>query len=380
MITGDFPPAITGVGDYTRRLVESLGALHVRVEVFTGTIQGVQDWGPRVLGPLLRSMDRLGPGAVAHIQYPALAYGRWPTINLLPAVLKLLRPRCPVIVTMHEFRSMRWRWRVRALPMLLAADAVILADELDRATVSRWTRRTGTRLTSIPIAPNILPHPMLAGDRAIWREELRLPGPEPIVVFFGGVYEHKGILELITAVEGIRDAGLRARLLIVGEPDPGGRFQDRVEGLLAPGTADGWARWIPGARPEIVSRALQAADLAALPFRSGAMANRGSLLVALAHGLPAVTTRSAATPPSFGPSTGMALVPPQDAPMLQACLDELLRSPAKRQSLGQAALDYSRGFSWEAIADRTLDLYHSLLPGSTQTSGRATAAAPEARR
>lgn len=374
MITGDFPPAVTGVGDYTRRLVDSLAEAGAVVQVFTGSVRdavepSARDWGPGVVARVLRAVDRLGPRAVVHIQYPALAYGRKSTINLLPGILKLRRPHCRVVVTMHEFRSMRRRWRLRVVPMLLAADAVILPDELDAPHVRRWARRARGGIVSIPIGANILPASINSADRARWRAQLRLPGAEPIVVFFGGVHEHKGILELITAVRGLRQRGVPARLLVVGAPDPDPGFRDRVERLLAPDQGAAWARWMANAPPEVVSPALEAADIAALPFRSGAMANRGSLLVVLAHGLPAVTTRTDATPASFGPETGMALVSPDDATGLQTRLEELLGSPDACAALRQAGLAYAKEFSWPTIACQTLQVYRRLYP---EGQGRLT--------
>jgi glycosyltransferase involved in cell wall biosynthesis len=367
MITGDFPPAVTGVGDYTHRLVESLAAAGATVDVFTGATQAggeasPQDWSLGVVPRVLRALDRLGPEALVHIQYPALAYGRRPAINCLPAVLKLLRPRCRVVVTMHEFRGMRRRWKLRVIPMVMAADALILPDELNLPEVSRWALRARDGVVAIPLGPNITPEPTSDADRSEWRTELGLPGSDPIVVFFGGVYEHKGILELVAAIQGLRASGVPARLLVLGAPNSDHQFQERVKRLLEPEGADRWARWIVSAAPDVVSRSLQACDIAALPFRSGAMANRGSLLVVLAHGVPVVTTRTAATPAAFGPGTGMALVPAADPLRLQACLVELLRSPDSLSALREAALAYASRFSWPAIACRTLQVYRA-LPG-----------------
>jgi glycosyltransferase involved in cell wall biosynthesis len=378
MISGDFPPAFTGVGDYTHQLVESLAALGVAVDVFTGAMEGDAGgssggWGPGVIRRVLREIDRPSAPPVVHIQYPALAYGRKPAINLLPAIVKLLRPRCKVIVTMHEFRSMRLRWRCRVVPMLLAADAVVLPDELDRSPVARWTRRG--RVVSIPLGPNILPQPMSAADRASWRADLGLSGEDPVIVFFGGVYEHKGIRELIAAVRGLRSRQVRAQLLMVGEPDPGGRFQAEVEEVLRDGWNEGWARWLTGATSQVVSRCLHISDLAVLPFHSGAMANRASLLVVLGHGLPAVTTRTAATPASFGDGTGMALVPARDATALEACVGDLLRSPERRRALAACGLAYAGGFSWDVVARKTVELYQSLGAGMVVPSEGALPAA-----
>jgi glycosyltransferase involved in cell wall biosynthesis len=382
MVTGDFPPAITGVGDYTHHLVQALTELGAAVQVFTGVPResgaaSAGDWGIGVIRRVLRAADRLGTRPIVHVQYPGLAYGRNPAINLLPGLVKLLQPRAGVVVTMHEYRTMRRRWRLRVVPMLLAADAIILPDEVDRRPIARWARRARGRISVVPIGSNVLPMPMSGADRTAWRAELGLPGADPIVAFFGGVYEHKGVLELVAAVQGLRRRGLPARLLIIGAPFSDPRFKTRVERLLSPDAGTPWARWLADAPPDVVSRSLMAADIAALPFRSGAMPNRGSLLTVLAHAVPAVTTRTAATPASFGPATGMALVPPGDAAALEAKLEELLRDASAREALREAGARYARTFSWEAIGRRTLEVYRT-LGGNEPTESQPEPARPDA--
>jgi glycosyltransferase involved in cell wall biosynthesis len=380
MVTGDFPPDLTGVGDYTQRLIEALAALGVPVHVLTGRITGTGEarvpgpalattdgWGAGAVKETLRALDRCGARPVVHFQYPGLAYGRHPAVNVLPALIKLLRPRARVVVTMHEFRVTHRRWRLRALPMLLVADGIVLVDPLDRLMVTRWTRRPEWRIRCIPIGSNLVPTPATPADIAAWRSDVGLPGAEPIAIFFGGVYEHKGILDLISAVRDLRGAGLPARLLLVGAPDPRAGFEATVERNLADGVREGWARWVRGAPAELASRCLQASDVAALPFRSGAMANRGSLLAALAHGLPTITTRTRATPPEFGASTGMLLLDGGGAAELRSALGDVLSSESQRATLRAGALSYARGFSWDTIARRTLDLYQSLEAGSASS-------------
>jgi glycosyltransferase involved in cell wall biosynthesis len=376
MVTGDFPPDLTGVGDYTQRLIEALAAAGTPVRVLTGRVAGTgevrvpgpaltttEGWGPGAVKETLRALDRCGPRAVIHFQYPGLAYRRRPTINLLPALIKLLRPRARVVVTMHEFRVTHRRWRLRALPMLLAADAIVLVDPLDRPMVAQWTRRPEWRIRCIPLGTHLRPTPSTPAEITAWRSEVGLPGAEPIAIFFGGVYEHKGVLDVISSVRGLRATGVPARLLLVGAPEPGAAFADTVERSLADAVRDGWARWLQRAPPELASRCLQLADVAVLPFRSGAMANRSSMLTALAHGLPTITTRTAATPPEFGPSTGMLLVDRGGVAELRPALGEVLTSEALRAALRAGGLAYARGFSWDTIAGRTLDLYRALDPG-----------------
>jgi starch synthase len=56
------------------------------------------------------------------------------------------------------------------------------------------------------------------------------------------------------------------------------------------------------------------------------------------------------------------LVEPGDVDDLHEALSELLADPAARGRLGDAALRAAAGpYSWDAVAERTLRLYQSLL-------------------
>jgi len=59
--------------------------------------------------------------------------------------------------------------------------------------------------------------------------------------------------------------------------------------------------------------------------------------------------------------TGL-LVPPRDAAALRAAVERLLRDPELRERLGHAAHARARErFGWDAVIDRTLELYARAL-------------------
>jgi glycosyltransferase involved in cell wall biosynthesis len=59
--------------------------------------------------------------------------------------------------------------------------------------------------------------------------------------------------------------------------------------------------------------------------------------------------------------TGL-LVPPRDAAALRAAVERLLRDPELRERLGRAARARARErFGWDAVIDRTLELYTPAL-------------------
>jgi len=52
-------------------------------------------------------------------------------INVLPSLLRRKSPRTKSLVTIHDFRVMRWRWRARTAPMLFGVDGLIHVDPQD---------------------------------------------------------------------------------------------------------------------------------------------------------------------------------------------------------------------------------------------------------
>jgi glycosyltransferase involved in cell wall biosynthesis len=376
LVCGEYPPVLGGISDYTRLLAGALARAGAAVTVVTTRVSGMEpdrmeegvrilrempSWRMRDLPRLLRRLDEAGTGAAVHIQYPGVAFQRNPMINLLPAIARARRPRTPVVLTVHDARVMRRRWRARLAPMLAAAAAVVHVDAPDRAYLDAWSWLRRPLSVCIPIGANIFPVRAAPELRAEWRAALGLPGPDPIAAFFGMLYPHKGLTELVDAVRRLRAGGRAVRLLVIGDFDRPTPFEAEVAALLAEGLRQGWAAWLRGGSPDEVSRALHASDLAALPLHSGAASNRSSLLTTLAHQLPTVTTDGPATPAEFGRHFPVSLVPPRDAPALAEAMGAVLdRSPAADFAARCAAAIPS----WEAIAARHLELYDRLAPGA----------------
>ncbi len=357
LVTGDWPPGLSGVGDYAARLATSLQTGGTHVSVLTTDRPGLQqlpgidllttpDWKLR-RAPALRKL--LVGFDLVHVQYPAIDYGRSPLINLLP----LLCGGARSLVTIHDFRVMRRRWRARTLPMLLAADALACVDRDDVPAIRHWCRRTASCL---PIASNIDPVPTTSAQAEALRRELKITDGEFVFAYFGIIYPHKGLPELIDAVDLLRRL-FEVRLLVIGDFDREAPWRAAIERRLR-GEGVTWARGADAAR---VSRLLQTADAAALPFHTGAASNRSSLLAAMVHGLPTVTTAGPATPSQFDNDFPVLLVPPQDTAALTAALRRLVEDEALRAQLAQAATARGARLSWQAVAAQHADLYEQCL-------------------
>ncbi|MBC7314886.1 MAG: glycosyltransferase, partial [Chloroflexi bacterium] len=110
-----------------------------------------------------------------------------------------------------------------------------------------------------------------------------------------------------------------------------------------------------------VSAAFGIVDVCVLPYRDGASFRRGSLMAALVHGLPIVSTRPRVPVPELVHGENIFLVPPGDPILLAEAVMHLADDRALRERLRQGARALSRRFRWEEIATRTLQLYDSIL-------------------
>jgi glycosyltransferase involved in cell wall biosynthesis len=126
-----------------------------------------------------------------------------------------------------------------------------------------------------------------------------------------------------------------------------------------------WTGYVP---EEEVSAYLLAADICVLPYRDGASFRRGSLMAALTHGLPIVTTRTPGeqpTPTAFSiprlvNGKNVLLVPPEDPSEIANAVQRLIADPGLRERIGRGARELSEHFRWEDIAARHLEVYRAL--------------------
>jgi glycosyltransferase involved in cell wall biosynthesis len=395
-ITGEYPAMQGGVGDYTRQLSRALGALGVDVHVLTHVDAGgdhlrapASAYEPTVYPSIERPGWQLWSIAgqlarelrpdIVHIQYQPAAYALHGAVNFLPWRLRLLRPRPRVLTTFHDLRvpylfpkagPLRWE---SVLALAHASDLDVITNPAD------WLRMAdaglAARLRAIPIGSNISCCSQAGYDRdrqrALWGA-----GPEDwLLAYFGFLNASKGGETLIRALAGLVAAGKPARLLMVGgqvgASDPtNAAYLQRIEALIDELGLGDRVRRTGFTTDDQVSANLLAADCAVLPYREGASLRHGSLMAALAHGLPIVSThvpeairrahpeRQAFPLPEHGVSA--LLAPPDDPAQLAAAVTAVMSDATLRARLAAAALELSRQFTWEAIASRHLEAYREL--------------------
>jgi glycosyltransferase involved in cell wall biosynthesis len=384
LLSGEYPPRPGGVGDYTEQLARALGARGHHVSALTiesgalaiyhvGAAEGAPwretlvgyaglDWSHRCWPAVVAALDRLGPDWL-HIQYQTGAYAMRPGVNLLPWRLRGLAGRPRVAATFHDLLepylfpkagpARRW---VNAR-LARDADAVVATNAADARGLAALRPPGAPAPAVIPIGSNIPVAPPPGFAREDWRAALGAAPGELLVAYFGLLAASKGV---DTLVEALARLAAPWRLVLVGgaatAPQDVAHARDVRARIAALGLA---ARVVETGQlpaPE-VSAHLLAADVAALPFRDGASFRRGSLLAALAHGCPLVTTAPAEAADAAALAPAAALVPPDDPAALAAALARLAADPAARRALGAAGPALAARHGWEAIAARHEALY-----------------------
>ena len=401
LLSAEYPPARGGVGDYTRLLAAALEADGLSCCVLTSArspapgeeetgvpvFPRVKDWGFSAWRDIASFVREMRP-AVVHIQYQTAAYRMHPAVNLLPWRLRSLGLRTPVVTTFHDLRPpylFPKAGAARHLPAVLlawASDAVVLvAREHWQEPPLVWLRRLrpslGGKTHVIPIGSNIPAARPSAYDRVVWRARLGVQPDDLLLAYFGFINRSKGVDDLLHATRALVSAGRRVRVLFVGGAGGASNASDRawareVEGLVDKLSLRGLIRWTGYGPATEVAGHLLAADLCVLPFRDGATFQRGTLLAALAHGLPVISTRAASPAPGPVPPHGWSeevalrhgeniwLVPPGEPDALAAAIGRLGEDEALRQTLAQGALRLASRLTWEAIAKRHRELYTAL--------------------
>ncbi|HEX8053715.1 MAG TPA: glycosyltransferase family 4 protein [Thermoleophilaceae bacterium] len=286
-----------------------------------------------------------------HAEAADVVHWQWLTVQ--PLDVRLLAPKRPRVLTAHDVIPREPRPGQIAATRRLAErmDAVVVHSEHGAA-------RLRDELGLAPERIHVIAHGAFDYLTRL-PEETPLPAElaaveGPVVLLFGLLRPYKGIDVLLEAFREVSGA----ELWIVGMP------RMPIEPLRAAAARVGaTVRFVPRfvTDPEIPAF-FRRADLVVLPYRE--IDQSGVLYTALAFGKPMVLSDVG----GFGEvaSHGAArLVPPGDPAAVAAALNELLADEGERARLAEAARRAADGpYSWNRIANRTLDLYRELLGGT----------------
>lgn len=292
------------------------------------------------LGDMARLRRSLGPADVVHYQ--------WLTV---PSLDRYLLPRKrPRVLTAHYVAppgASRRQLR-RARQVFGAMDAVVAHTRYGR---DRLVDEIGVP----PDRVRVIPHGSFdylteIADQAPLPAELA-DSSGPVVLMFGLIRPYKGVEVLLDAFAGIEGA----ELWIAGNP------RMDISGLVERSAAmKTTVRWLPRfIEDREIPALMRRADLLVLPYLDAEQS--GVLYTGLAFGKAMVVSDVGGLAEVAIEDGGAAAVPAGDSGALAAEIERLLGDNSARSALEGRALSLGfEKYSWERIAEMTLDLYREL--------------------
>ncbi|MEM6281017.1 MAG: glycosyltransferase family 4 protein, partial [Chloroflexota bacterium] len=284
-----------------------------------------------------------------------------------------LRGTAPFITTFHDLRfpylfpkagPLR-DWIVMRLAR--ASTGVVATNQEDEMQLAFHPRQM-----LIPIASNVLTETASVASARLHVRAIR--DNDMVLAFFGFVNRTKGLEDLLASMVELRQQGIMAKLLMIGEKsgssDPTNiAYAKEIDRKIiehglnsSPSDMNGQVHWTGFVSDDDDLRALlTTADAVVMPFRDGASYRRSSMIVAIHMGCAIVTTTPVVDVPAFKHDENLLLVPPNNVPALTDALIRLYNNPSLRQTLRNGALELSAEFSWERVTRSYIDFYRKII-------------------
>ena len=368
IVTGEYPPAIGGVADYTATVAAALAASGEHVHVWCG---GTGDGSSgsitvhRSMNGFRRSGLAAADVALAQfksprrllVQWVPHAYGRG-SLNL-PFCAWVRRRALAygdlVDIMVHEpFLPFAGGLRRRGAAAVQRLMARLLMGHASRILVATpaWIPlcrpyAPGVPFEWAPVPSGVDPSAVSTPDAGVLRELPRNGGV--VIGSFGraGAVQLNGVLRTARALLG---AGLRGTIVLIGSGSEAARRAiatsepQLAASIHATGTVSA----------EHASLWLRACDVLVQPYPDGVCGRHSSEMAALAHGMPIVTTDGRFTEPVWRESNAVRLVPvgfTDAAERLGDAVVALLRDDAERTRLACAA---------RTLYERCFDVRHTV--------------------
>jgi glycosyltransferase involved in cell wall biosynthesis len=366
VITGEYPPQPGGVSDYTHQVAKELAKAGDLVHVWSPTADGTPFPPDAVeLHPLppgfgwswLRELNRrlrsyTGPRTIL-IQYVPHMYG-WKSMNLAFCFWICIQRKHHVYVMFHEvafpFRSgQRFRHRLLAIVHRVMASAILRSVEHSFTSTEAYLdllQRLGSKKTPVSMLRiwSNIPFEAQGSDIDSAQQE-----EEPSGLFTVGIFSNFGaeLCEILDPVIGALLVNPKIALTLLG---PGEGFRQ----LLArryPATAD---RIRSTGRLYVSDFAghMRNCDALLQVYPEGAAASRGTLIGALASGVPVVTTSGSATDQFLVESKTMLFSGPAPESIAEALELLMANSIMAREMGARAQRLYRESFQPAVIVSR----------------------------
>ena len=178
---------------------------------------------------------------------------------------------------------------------------------------------------------------------------------DPVGLFVGNSWEHKGLGSALGAIRILRQKGYPVRLLVMGSDRRKERWLRLIRGL---GLAAQDVAFLGEIREGRESY-FQVADFLLLLSRFESFGT--VVLEAVASGLPVIVSSRVPAKEILPSGAGDVIEDPMDPVEASWAIEQWIRNPVAREGLAASAAQAARVHSWEAVAAATAAVYRACL-------------------
>jgi glycosyltransferase involved in cell wall biosynthesis len=370
-----------GVGTYTRNIVRALGRLDYSNQYFLiGSPQKVSEIGS--LPANFKSVPLLKPDNTVkgyfefrtivkrlHCDVVHIPHLFWVPHNL----------SCPYVITVHDVVEHMYHARGRSslrrsLHFHLTRHVLQEAGRI--LAVSNFTKSEIKNLFGIPdrhieVVYNAIDERFLRGhateaDRQVLVERYLVS--YPFLLYAGRISPHKNLVRIIQAFAALKTELEKQaqypdlKLIIIG--DELSKHPDLRRTVIRSGVQND-VRFMGFLPIEMLRLFYEAAKVFVFPSLYEGFGLQP--LEAMAHGTPVVTSNTSSLPEVVGHSA--VLVNPENVFEIMRALHRVLVDQSVREKYRQRGYEQVKKFSWDASAQRTLEVYEQVAAGAPAEVG-----------
>lgn len=349
-----------GIGTYTRSLIQGLHELgYLPILLKAGRL------GPGEAGVGLPGSARV-PGLLTLGQFQIAHNARKLDLDLVhdpTGIFPLSLAGCKKVVTIHDVFPFVTPQTSTALEKLVyclwlplalrQADAIITISQHSKKDIIRYLPFTKEKIIVIPNGKNPAYQPLPVEHVQPVLEKLTIP--TPYILYVGSLEPRKNLLRLLQAYACLRQEVTPWHLVIVGAKNfwKNAPVVETVENLgLKP-----WVHFTGFVEEEDLPALYNGADLFVFPSLYEGFGLPP--LEAMACGTPVVTSNTSSLPEVVGDAAIM--VDPYDVDAISEAMARVLSDPALAEDLRQRGLLQAEQFSWQKMAEETIEVYKKVL-------------------
>lgn len=299
-------------------------------------------------------------GDILHVQhwsfYSGIAY------SVLIPIAKIRKKK--VIITVHNITPHTGQFidilidKIFNKIIFPFADIFIVHNERNKAKLIKLYRINNDKIYILPHGTTY-PYQQIQGiTKKEAREKLRITLEKKVILFFGYIWDYKGLDTLLRSMEYIKNKTPNVLLLIAGQPGKKWiKYEKIIEKKDLTNVILKALHYIPDSELEYY---FSGSDLVVCPYKKHPFDTHGGVgSLALAFKKPIVVTDVGGLPEYI--LDKRAIVNPEDINDLAEKISTILNDDRILKKMSNDSNFLSEKLSWDKIADKTIQLYKNLL-------------------